>query len=131
MKNVIAFMLIISTSHVFSQNFDDPEIQRLMIEAQSCYENVDQSAFKSIESQSKKIEQELKSLCDKGKEKQALTKAISYARELNALPEMQELQRCAKISQELMEKLPIPSFPQPIKPFKEEYSDGEGVCETL
>lgn len=105
----------------------DEQMQQMMHNAQKmqeCMSKVDPSTFSKLEEKGKKMQAEVKALCDAGKRGEAQKKAIAYGKEMNASKEMKEMQKCGMMAGSMIQQMPI---------VKEKLEEGKGrhICDDM
>lgn len=124
----VATFLVLSPG-LMAQGMGGGDMQAMMEaaqKAQACFEKLDQSSFKKMETRGRAIEAELKGLCSAGKRAEAMQKARKYAKEFTQSPEMQEMQKCASIMDGVMDRSPIPDFEEMVN-----NSENSHVCDDI
>ncbi|MFW5443818.1 MAG: hypothetical protein ACKE51_05885 [Methylococcaceae bacterium] len=111
MRVLTCFMMLLMPVLVCAQNFAgmDPEQMQAMMEKaeemQVCMQNIDQSKMRGFEQRGKQMGAEVKALCDAGKREAAVSKAMSFSKEIAADVTIQEMKQCAEIMQGFMPDL--------------------------
>ncbi len=111
MKHLAAVLGFFSAS-AFAQNYQgmsEQQMQAMMQQMQqmeSCMQNIDQAGLQALEQQSRRVEAEIKSLCEQGKRDDAQQRAISYGQELAADSVMQQMSRCGEIMKDAVPNMP-------------------------
>ena len=92
-------------------NMDEQNMQMMsqkMQEMQKCLQSIDKSDLAAIEKRSIQSENEVRSLCSKGKRDQAQKKALSFGKEVSKLPAMQAMKKCTEGMQGIAQEMATP-----------------------
>ncbi len=87
-------------------------MQAMMQQAQkmaSCMADVDQTKLEDLAKEAQALSDEINALCASGKESEALSKALSFSREMRADPTIAQVQECTRGMNEMMAQV-IPSI---------------------
>ena len=74
-------------------------MQNMMVqvqEVQACMQTIDQNELNKLQEESKKIEAEVKSLCDNSKRDEAQDKAMAYSKEVINSAAMATMRKCTE-----------------------------------
>ena len=102
------------------------DMQKMMeqaMKAQACMQGIDTSQIEDMEAQGKKMEAEIKALCDAGKRDEAQETAIAYSRELMEEPVMEKVRECSEHLRGLIPKMPFDNF--------EEEFENRHICDEM
>lgn len=88
-------------------DLEAPDTGRQIQQFQTCIERLDLSALETIDRRSMTVEEEIQSLCARGKIDAARKKAVSWAREAAAAPVVREMIRCGEIMKDRVPDLPF------------------------
>ena len=94
-----------------------------MQEAMACMKNIDRSALEGLEEEGKKMEAEVAALCKSGNRDDAQDKAIKYAKEMMARPELQKMRECGKMLAGMVPQMPFENI--------EEESKNRHICDEF
>jgi len=107
---VLAFSsILMQTALAQNGQMSDEQMRQMMQNAQKiqeCISNIDQAAIKSLAEKGKKVEREVKALCQAGERDQAQKMAMTFGREVNASKEMQAMKKCSNMGQGMMQNSP-------------------------
>ncbi len=127
MKKLI-FILMLFPSIVYAQgpqgmppNMDQEHMRNMqrgmqqmdmnqLDKAAACMEKLDLSMMDGLEQEGKKMEAEVKSLCQSGKRAEAQDRAMALAMEMMNRPEMKQMQECSKMMAGMMPKMPYKKY---------------------
>lgn len=90
----------------------EEQMQQMMKHAeemQQCLGQVDQGAMKQLEAKSRKMQAEVKALCDAGKRDQAQSAAVQYGKDIANSGAMRELMKCGEMAKQMMGQMSIMS----------------------
>lgn len=123
------FILLLCTGAVRAASpggMSDEEIRQMREAAQKmqqCFKDIDQKALDKLEQEGKQVETQIKALCAAGKEDEARTAAVAYAKQVNASGDVRQMRKCGMMAGGMAggmtEKLDMPEE-------KEQYKD---ICE--
>lgn len=110
---ITTFLTLFTMISIAGPGMSQEQMQQMM-QAQACFENIDQSKFKDLEAKGKQMEQEIKALCEAGKRDEAESTAIKYGMEMNNDPALQEMKKCGELMQGMMAQMEsfLPSVPE-------------------
>jgi len=100
MRALFVIALLLPTA-LLAQNFgglNQEDMQKMMQQAkaaQECMAKIDQSQLSELQVRSEELATEVRELCKSGDEEQARSKAVEYAKELEADPTVQQLKECS------------------------------------
>ncbi len=111
------FLTLFTTLCIAGPGMSEEQMQQMMQQAQAaqaCFEKIDQSKFKELETKGKQMESEIKALCTAGKRDEAEKTAIKYGMEMNNDPALQEMKKCGEMMQGMMGQMEsfMPSIPE-------------------
>ena len=94
-----------------------------MQKMQDCMANIDQSRMQALEQRAKQMENEIRSLCDKGERAAAQKRAMAYSREMANDPDLQTMRKCGEMMQGVMPAIPV------MEPAEQSETAGGHVCD--
>ena len=98
-----------------------------MQEAMECMQSLDQEALQDMGTRGEEISNEIKALCKKGDESEALEVAMTYVKEISDSEVVEELKRCSELMRKAMPSMPIPEIPS-----AEMYENEAGsICDNI
>lgn len=101
------------------------EIQKL----QACMEAVDRQGLEQLQSQSRQVHADLKTMCANGDRRAAQARAMSYSKEMLSHPSIVAMRRCQKMMEGMRSMLEaMPQIPDIGKVF--DASEGH-VCDAI
>lgn len=101
---MLAFLLVFSSLSI-------AQMPAGMQEAMECMQSLDQDALKDMGTRGEAVSNELKALCNKGNESEAMKVAMTYVKEISDSEVIDELKRCSELMREAMPSMPIPEIP--------------------
>ena len=112
MKRILSGLLFLIPMFAFAQmnEADMEKMMQKMQEMETCMQNIDQSKLASIEQRARKMEAEIKSLCENGKRDMAMKKAMDFSQEIMSNPTMKTVRKCGEMMQGVMPKMPMMDF---------------------
>jgi hypothetical protein len=129
MKILISLLLLLVPIVVIaekSQGMGEQDMQMMMQQMQkmqSCMKDIDQTEMQALEKQSNQFQAEIKNLCSNGKQAEAQTKAISFAKQMLRNKSVKIMMKCTEKMRGMMSKMPFPDFGK-------DYSN-ENVCDSM
>ncbi len=81
-----------------------------MQKAMTCIQNIDKSGMEALTAKGKRMQAEVGGLCKNGNRNAAQEKAMAYAEEMLARPEIQQMRECSKHAEGLLENMPYEQF---------------------
>jgi hypothetical protein len=129
MKNTIYAAILLMPILVSAQNIPgvDPQKMQAMMqkaqEMQACMQKVDQTEMKAFQQRVKQTGEEVKALCSAGKRAEALSKAMSFSKEIASSTTMQEMKKCGEIMKGFM-----PDFSEITRAYQDDGSKGH-ICD--
>ncbi|MES9969585.1 MAG: hypothetical protein ABW092_06090 [Candidatus Thiodiazotropha sp.] len=125
-----AVLLLFSQISLAVQGMNEQQMQQMqqmMLQAQECFNKIDQSKLKELEAKGKKMETEIKALCKAGKRDKAMSTAMKYSKQMHNDPQLKEMRKCSEKMQGMME-----AMPQPFIPSTSEDSDEDvHICDDM
>jgi mannitol-specific phosphotransferase system IIBC component len=108
MKTLIALLSLIISAPLLAQSppFASEDVQALMQKMQgiqTCMQKIDEDALKTMGEEAKKTQEEIETLCDKGKSSQAQKSALEFANKIKNSPELKQVQECVKDMPDMMQ----------------------------
>jgi len=98
-----------------------------MQEAMECMQSLDQDALKDMGTRGEAVSNEIKALCKKGDESEALEVAMTYVKEISDSEVVEELKRCSELMRKAMPSMPIPEIPS-----AEMYeNEADSICDNI
>jgi len=82
-----------------------------MQEAIDCMQSLDQEALKDMGTRGEEVSNEIKALCKKGDDSEAMEVAMTYVNKISDSEVVEELKRCSELMREAMPSMPIPEIP--------------------
>jgi hypothetical protein len=77
-----------------------------MTAMKNCMANVDQSEMQKYHAKVMAMQEEVKTLCGKGKRDEAMSRAMGFSKESMGNPALQEMQKCGQGMQGMMPQIP-------------------------
>ena len=119
-KQIWILLVFFTPAIVFAQSNTgtSQDMQKMMEQAaraQVCMQEIDTSEFEKLEQEGKKMQAEIKALCDAGERTQAQDQAIAYSKEMMALPSMQKMRECSELMRGMLPKMPFDNFEEEFK----------------
>lgn len=106
LSSLVLLLISLSIQSVHAgAGMSEEQMQQMMKQAeemQKCMGNIDQSAFKELEAKSKKMQTEVKALCQAGKRDKAQSTAMKYGKEMASSKEIQAMKKCGEMAQHMM-----------------------------
>ncbi|MBT8127896.1 MAG: hypothetical protein HKP12_09595 [Gammaproteobacteria bacterium] len=102
MKKLIVLIFMTAPLASYAQNFqnmNEAEMEKMMQQMeqmQSCMEKVDEKELKALEKRAKRVQSDVKALCNSGKRDQAQKKTIEFGREMAKDPTMKQMRQCGE-----------------------------------
>jgi cell division protein FtsB len=99
MRKIGLILFLLSPATVFAQQMSQQDMQNMMVqvqEVQACMQSIDQNELNKLQEESKKIEAEVKSLCDNSKRDEAQDKAMAYSKEVINSAAMATMRKCTE-----------------------------------
>lgn len=99
MRKIGLILFLLSPATVFAQQMSQQDMQNMMVqvqEVQACMQTIDQNELNKLQEESKKIEAEVKSLCDNSKRDEAQDKAMAYSKEVINSAAMATMRKCTE-----------------------------------
>jgi predicted lipoprotein len=118
MKNVLLAILLLLPLIANAQDM----MQKAM-EMQQCVQGIDQAELRDLEQRSQTLQQELKSLCDSGKDEQALKHAMEFGKVIMNSNSMKKMRECSKIMEGFIPEIPFADYDKDF--------ENVNVCEGL
>jgi len=111
---------------VFS-SFSIAQMPAGMQEAMECMQSLDQDALEDMGTRGEAVSNEIKALCKKGDESEAMEVAMTYVKEMSDSEVVEELKRCSELMREAMPGMPVPEIPS-----AEMYENEAGsICDDI
>ena len=114
---------IVSAQSNSGMSEDMKKMMEQATKAQACMQDIDTSEFEKLEQEGKKMEAEIRVLCDSGKREKAQDQAIAYSKEMMALPSMQKMRECSELMRGMLPKMPFDNFEEEFK--------NKNICDEL
>jgi len=106
LSSLVLFLICLSMQSVLAgAGMSEEQMQQMMKQAekmQTCMGNIDQSALEALEAKSKKMQTEVKALCQAGKRDKAQSTAMKYGKEMASSKELQAMKKCGEMGQHMM-----------------------------
>jgi len=102
---------------------DMQKMMQNMQEAQACMQGIDQGRLDAFRQRAEKVESDIKALCAKGERDAAEKAGLSFAREVNTDPDIQQMRKCSENMRSMMPAMPF--IPQAGSPD----SSGKHICD--
>ncbi|MGB5224748.1 MAG: hypothetical protein WBM38_13595 [Arenicellales bacterium] len=99
MRKIGLILFLLSPATVFAQQMSQQDMQDMMVqvqEVQACMQTIDQNELNKLQEESKKIEAEVKSLCNNSKRDEAQDKAMAYSKEVINSAAMATMRKCTE-----------------------------------
>lgn len=99
MRKIGLILFLLSPATVFAQQMSQQDMQNMMVqvqEVQACMQTIDQNELNKLQEESKKIEAEVKSLCNNSKRDEAQDKAMAYSKEVINSAAMATMRKCTE-----------------------------------
>lgn len=127
-KQILMLIAILAPAIVYAQSNtgmsqDMTKMMEQAAKAQVCMQEIDTSEFEKLEQEGKRMEAEVKALCDAGKQEKAQDQAIAYSKEMMALPSMQKMRECSELMRGMLPKMPFDNFEEEFK--------NKNICDEL
>lgn len=125
---IASFALVSVTTVAFAMS--NEQMQQMMQqaqEAQKCFAQLDQSKFAEIEAKGRRMESEIRSLCQAGKRNEAMSSAMKFSREMHNDPHLEAVRKCGEMMQGAMAQMPQPFMP----PTTDELERAGHVCDEF
>ncbi len=117
---VVTFLLVFSSLSI-------AQMPAGMQEAMECMQSLDQEALQDIGTRGEEISNEIKALCEKGDESEAMEVAMTYVKDMADSETIEELKRCSELMRKAMPGMPIPEIPS-----AEMYENEAGsICDNI
>lgn len=130
MRKIGLILFLLSPATVFAQQMSQQDMQNMMVqvqEVQACMQTIDQNELNKLQEESKKIEAEVKSLCNNSKRDEAQDKAMAYSKEVINSTAMATMRKCTEnLSGALKGMMPDLSPEKIAKDFS-----GKHVCDEI
>jgi hypothetical protein len=126
MKKIGLMLLIPLCANAQINGMSQADIERMMQGAkqmQSCLSGIDQRALNALASEGEALEKQVAGLCRAGKQDEAESKAIAFARRLQGDPQISQLRNCGEQAMALMPSLPFADIDDPMD------SEAERLCD--
>lgn len=113
MKKSIAVLFLLLPLIALAQprlEMSEEAIQNMMQQMQkmqTCMQDIDKSKLQELENLSNQMEAEIKTACAKGNRDAAQSKAMSFAKEMLANPELGKMRKCTESMQGMMQEIPF------------------------
>lgn len=111
-KTILLILLIVPIGAFAQQGMSEADMQRMLQQAkkmEACMTDIDQAALTSLAEKSRAMEQEVKSLCQTNKRKEAQKRAIVFGQEIAANDEMKKMRQCGEMMQGMMPAIGLPT----------------------
>lgn len=108
MKFIMRTLLVLFSFSVFANEMPQmgqgnmQEMMKSMRKMQACMAKVDQTKLQTITEDYRKFNADTKSLCHKGKRKEAQSKAMAYGKKMINEPTMKLLKSCGEMAMGMM-----------------------------
>jgi mannitol-specific phosphotransferase system IIBC component len=123
-------LLILTQIGHAAPGMSDQQMQQMMLkaqEAQKCFSKLDRSKFDEIEAKGKKMQAEIKALCDAGKRDKAMSTAMEFSKQMENDPLTIEMRKCSEMMDGAMG-----GMPQSFMPTAEDGEEDEGhICDNI
>ena len=117
---ILTFLLVFSSVSI-------AQMPAGMQEAVDCMQSLDQDALQDLGVRGEAVSNEVKALCKKGDESEAVEVAMTYVKEISDSEVIEELKRCSELMREAMPGMPIPEIPS-----AEMYENEAGsICDNI
>ena len=105
----MVLVLILFPGVVLAQTYSGIDKEKMQ-KAMTCIQSIDKSGMEALTAKGKRMQVEVGALCQDGNRDAAQEKAMAYAEEMLARPEIQQMQECSKFAEGLLEKMPYEQF---------------------
>jgi len=114
-------LLVLLTSTTFAQ------MPEGMQEAMECMQSIDQSAMEKLADEGKAMSEKLEGLCKAGKESEARSVAMGYAKTMFKDKNLVKMRECAEMMQKAMPQMDLPEMPTDEMTEKK----AENICDEI
>lgn len=104
---------------------DPAKMQQMVMEMQSCMQNINMDDMEKLKVRGQAMEQEIKTLCRNGERDKAMSKAMAFSKEISDAPELAQIRKCSEKARSMM-----PNTMQ-FEKFSEENFKNSHVCDGM
>lgn len=126
-RTLLILPFVVAASLASAQNSlngqDMSKVMEQAQKAQACMQSIDQSKLEEIKKGSKKMETDIRALCDANKRDEAQDMAVEYSRNMMKSEAMIKMRECTELMRGMLPEMPFDNF--------EEKMASSNVCDEL
>ncbi|OAI13618.1 hypothetical protein A1359_11785 [Methylomonas lenta] len=108
-SSLLCLPLVASAQNAGDMQIDEAKMQQMMQQmqgVQDCMANIDPVELETFQKQAEDMDAEVKALCATGKRDEAMSRAMTFGKEVVSSKVMQDMKKCGESMKNMMQNLP-------------------------